>query len=107
MNIAVLKEIKIDENRVSLQPFQVNELVKFGHKVYVELDAGLNAGFSNLEYESNGALIVDKYTALNNSELILKVKTPLEVEYADYKSNQILFTYLHFDENIPAEQIKS
>lgn len=105
MNIAVLKEIKVDENRVSLQPFQVTELVKFGHQVYVETNAGLNAGFSDLEYESNGALIVDKYTALNNSELILKVKAPLEVEYTDYKSNQTLFTYLHFDENIPAEEI--
>jgi alanine dehydrogenase len=105
MNIAVLKEIKVDENRVSLQPFQVSELVKFGHKVYVETNAGLNAGFSDLEYERNGALIADKYTVLNNSELILKVKAPLEIEYTDYKSNQILFTYLHFDENIPAEQI--
>jgi len=105
MNICVLKEIKKDENRVALQPKQVKALVELGHIVYVEIDAGINAGFSNDDYLENGAIIVSKKEALGNSRLVLKVKSPEESEFSDYSREHILFTYLHFDENIKKEKI--
>jgi len=105
MNICVLKEIKVDENRVALQPHQAKKLIDLGHTIFVEYNAGLNSGFSNDDYEQNGAIIVSKNIALEKAKLVLKVKAPLESEYNDYKKNQILFTYLHFDENIPKEKI--
>lgn len=107
MNICVLKDIKIDENRVALQPNQVKELVKYGHTVYIEHNAGLNSNFTDLEYKENGAILTSKEEALRESTLVLKVKAPLESEYNDYRKDQILFTYLHFDENIPKEKILS
>lgn len=105
MNISVLKEIKLDENRVALQPSQVKELIEMGHKVFIEMNAGVNAGFDNSEYEIYGATIVEKEEALKSGKLILKVKAPLPQEYDDYDKKHILFTYLHFDENIAKEEI--
>ena len=105
MNICVLKEIKVDENRVALQPLQVKILTDLGHSVYIEYDAGINSGFSDDKYKDNEGIVVSKKEALKNSILILKVKAPEESEYNDYRKDQILFTYLHFDENIPKEKI--
>lgn len=105
MQIAVLKEIKEDENRVALRPDQVHVLKDDGHTIFVEESAGAGSRFADEEYERAGAIICQKANALLHGELILKVKTPLPTEYMDYDKNHILFTYLHLDENIPAEQI--
>lgn len=105
MKIGVLKEIKEDENRVALIPDQVKILTALGHEVYVEHLSGEGAGFSDDAYAICGATIHSKIKVLENSILLLKVKAPLESEYNDYKKEHILFTYLHFDENIPKKEI--
>lgn len=107
MDIGVLKEVKEDEKRVSLLPEQVSVLVSSGHHVSVEQGAGLGSGISNGEYESSGAVILDKQDVLRKSQLLLKVKAPIPNEYEDYNEAHTLFTYLHFDENISVEQISS
>lgn len=100
MQIGCLKEIKAHEYRVGLIPSGVKSFVKHGHKVQVEKDAGLEAGFTNDEYEKAGAIIEkNKKKIFSNCELIIKVKEPLEPEYNLLKENQILFTYLHLAAN--------
>jgi alanine dehydrogenase len=105
MNIGVLKEIKQDERRVALQPVQVRALSSLEHSIYVEIGAGEGAGFTDEDYRANGAKVVTKGEVLARSQLLLKVKAPLRSEYADYAPHHILFTYLHFDENILAQDI--
>jgi alanine dehydrogenase len=105
MDIGVLKEVKQDERRVALQPIQSNTLSGASHRVYVEIGAGEGAGFSDEDYRASGAEVVTKDEVLARSLLLLKVKAPLRSEYADYAPHHILFTYLHFDENIPASDI--
>jgi alanine dehydrogenase len=105
MEIGVLKEVKQDERRVALQPIQANLLSGLGHRVYVEIGAGEGAGFSDEDYRANGAVVVTKDEVLDRSLLLLKVKAPLRSEYADYAPHHVLFTYLHFDENISASDI--
>ncbi len=105
MNIGVLKEIKRDERRVALQPVQAKDLSRLGHKVYVEAGAGEGAGFSDADYQASGARVVVKNEVLAEARLLLKVKAPLRSEYNDYGPHHILFTYLHFDENIPAQDV--
>ena len=96
MNIGVPKEIKTDEYRVSLTPSCVNELCQEGHHVFVQAKAGEGSGFSDEEYSSVGAKLIGSAEELFNvSELIVKVKEPIEQEYSLFKNNQILFTYLH------------
>lgn len=105
MNIGVLKEIKQDEHRVALQPIQAKDLSRLGHKIYVESGAGEWAGFSDGDYQASGAIVVLKNELLAEARLLLKVKAPLRSEYNDYGPHHILFTYLHFDENIAAQDV--
>lgn len=105
MDIGVLREVKQDERRVALQPIQVGILSGLNHRLYVEIGAGEGAGFSDEDYRSNGAEVVTKEEVLARSLLLLKVKAPLRSEYTDYAPHHILFTYLHFDENISASRI--
>lgn len=97
MIIGVPKEIKNNENRVALTPAGAKELVKRGHTVYVQHTAGVGSGFSDAEYEAAGATILPTIEATYEiAEMIIKVKEPIESEYALIKENQLLFTYFHF-----------
>lgn len=97
MIIGVPKEIKNNENRVGMTPAGVAELVKRGHTVYVQASAGINSGFEDDEYVTAGAQMLpdigDVYAA---AEMIVKVKEPIEPEYALIKKGQVVFTYFHF-----------
>lgn len=100
MNIGVPKEIKAQENRVSMIPGSVAELVKRGHKVFVEKGAGDGASFSDEQYISAGAEIVSTAEQVfQNSTLIVKVKEPQPSEVAMLGPEHILFTYLHLAAN--------
>ena len=56
--VGIPKEIKNNENRVSLTPAGAHELVQRGHTVYIQHTAGINSGFSDEEYEKVGARIL-------------------------------------------------
>jgi alanine dehydrogenase len=100
MNIGVPKEIKAQENRISMVPGSVAELVKRGHRVMVERGAGVGASYSDEQYVAAGAVIVDSAEAVfASAELIVKVKEPLPNEVAMLGPQHILFTYLHLAAN--------
>ncbi len=97
MKIGVPKEIKNNESRVGMTPAGVFELIKSNHTVYIQNDAGFGSGFFNKDYEEAGAIILDSieevYAA---SDMIVKVKEPIEQEYDLIKQDQVVFTYFHF-----------
>lgn len=95
MKIGVAKEIKNNEDRVALTPAGVLALANAGHTVLIEHDAGLGSGFSNEEYEENGAIITTDVESIWASDMVMKVKEPLKEEYKYFRKNLILFTYLH------------
>ena len=95
MRIGVVSEIKTDEYRVSLTPAGARELVQKGHEVLVEASAGLGSSFSDADYERAGARIVSIEDVWGESELLLKVKEPIESEYPRMREGLVLFTYLH------------
>jgi alanine dehydrogenase len=97
MIVGVPKEIKSNENRVAMTPAGVMELTRKKHKVYIQTEAGEGSGFSDFEYESAGAIILPTIEAVYEiAEMIVKVKEPIESEYALIRPNQLLFTYFHF-----------
>ncbi|TYP95040.1 alanine dehydrogenase [Fodinibius salinus] len=97
MVIGVPKEIKSHENRVALLPGGVMKMKRNGHDVLIEKGAGINSGFPDEKYEEAGASIVDDVDNLwEQSEMIMKVKEPIEVEYDRMQEGQIIFTYFHF-----------
>ena len=96
MIIGIPKEIKISENRVGLTEAGARQLVKEGHTIIVEKDAGVGSGITNEQYEKVGARIIDtKKEVYAKADMIMKVKEPLPDEYELLRENQILYTYLH------------
>ena len=96
MIIGVPKEIKISENRVGLTESGAKQLVKEGHTVYVENDAGVGSGITNADFERAGAkILLTKKEIYAKADMIVKVKEPLPDEYDLLRENQILYTYLH------------
>ncbi|MDO8283069.1 MAG: alanine dehydrogenase [Thermodesulfovibrionia bacterium] len=99
MIIGVPKEIKEEEHRVAVTPSGVSELKNSGHHILIERAAGEGSGFSDIEYENAGAVIIGKSELFNDADLILKVKEPLPSEYNFFRKGQALFTYLHLAPN--------
>lgn len=96
MLVGVPKEIKDNENRVSTTPAGVAEYVAHGHQVIVEHDAGLGSGFTDEQYGSAGAELIDTADEVwLRADMIVKVKEPIEPEYERMRDGQILYTYLH------------
>jgi alanine dehydrogenase len=96
MIIGITKEIKEQEYRVALLPSAAYQLIKRGHQVLVERNAGAGAGYPDIDYEQAGANLVDEHAAIfQKSDLVVKVKEPLPVEFRLLRPGQILFTYLH------------
>ena len=96
MKVGCPKEIKPQEFRVGLTPAAVNELVRRGHSVTVETNAGQGAGFVDSDYEKEGADIVGSAKEVfDKADMIVKVKEPQAIERKMLKSGQLLFTYLH------------
>jgi alanine dehydrogenase len=102
MIIGVPKEIKNNENRVAVTPAGVTEFRKYGHTVYVQTGAGTGSGFSDSQYNEAGATILTSIEEVYaKAEMIVKVKEPIESEYALIKEGQLLFTYFHFASSEP------
>jgi alanine dehydrogenase len=96
MRIGVPKEIKTNENRIALVPAGAEALVAAGHTVMVEQGGGLGSGFSDEQYVAAGATMHDVETVWAESDMIMKVKEPIPVEYPRIRKDQLLFTYFHF-----------
>src|SRR5712675_987101 len=97
MKIGVPKEIKTNENRVALVPAGAEALVAAGHSVMIEKGAGDGSGFPDAAYTAVGAKIgADADTVWRDSEMIMKVKEPIESEWKHIRRGQVVFTYFHF-----------
>src|SRR5207244_11150017 len=83
------------ESRVALTPAGARERVQRGHDVLVETTAGDGSAFSDADYERAGAKIGSVDAVWADSELLLKVKEPIESEYSRLREGLVLFTYLH------------
>ncbi len=95
MFVGVPKEIKNNESRVALTPAGAHSLAQ-NHTVLVESGAGLGSAITDEQYISAGATIVTSADELwERSDLILKVKEPIAVEYPRMRQGQVIFTYLH------------
>ncbi|WP_054957987.1 alanine dehydrogenase [Paenibacillus dakarensis] len=101
MIIGLVTEIKNNEHRVGLTPGGVGELVRHGHQVLVEKNAGMGSGFEDRQYSEAGATVLaDKKALFDQADLIVKVKEPLESEYDYFCPGQALYTYLHLSPNL-------
>jgi alanine dehydrogenase len=110
MKIGVPKEIKTNENRIALVPAGAETLIGAGHSVLVESGAGLGSGFSDEDFTAVGATIAPDADAVwRESEMIMKVKEPIKVEWPRMRKGQLVFTYFHFaaDEELTRAHVAS
>ena len=110
MKVGVPKEIKNNENRVGMTPAGVAELVRRGHQVFVQHTAGEGSGFSDEAYTAAGAQILPAIEDVyRQADMIVKVKEPIEPEYALVREGQVVFTYFHFgcEEELTHAMLKS
>ncbi|MBL0888207.1 alanine dehydrogenase [Myceligenerans indicum] len=102
MKIGIPTEIKNNENRVGITPAGAHELVRRGHQVLVQAGAGAGSGFTDESYHLAGAVTLataDEVWA--DSDMVVKVKEPIEPEYGRMRRDQVLFTYLHLAASEP------
>jgi alanine dehydrogenase len=96
MIIGILKEIKTEENRVSMTPAGVEVMIQNGHTLLVEKNGGKGSGFKDEDYKKAGAEIVaTPQEIFERAEMVMHVKEPLPAEYGLIREDQIVFTYLH------------
>lgn len=96
MIFGVLKDNKIGEYRVVLTPVEVATIKEDGHTVFVQKDAGLSAGYTNEQYEQEGAEIVESTEEMyKRCDFLAKVKEIEESEYGLLRENQIVYTCIH------------
>src|SRR4029078_11143766 len=102
MIIGIPKEIKQQENRVSLLPSAAYQLSKRGHTVLVQKSAGGGTGYPDSDHAEAGAEIVETAPEIfERADMIVKVKEPLPAEWELLRKGQILFTYLHLAASKP------
>ncbi len=97
MRIGIPRETKTDEYRVAATPAVVDALVRAGHEVFVEREAGVGSGLPDAEFARAGAVMVEGHAEVfAAATLIVKVKEPIAEEYALLRPEHIVFTYFHF-----------
>ena len=102
MKVGIPKEVKNHEYRVAITPSGVHELVRAGHQVFVQRDAGTGSAIPDADFVAAGAVILPgPDEGWETGELILKVKEPIAEEYPRLRKDQVLFTYLHLAADRP------
>ena len=96
MKVGIPREVKNHEYRVAITPAGVHELVRHGHEVFIEKDAGVGSSIPDEDYQAAGAQTLGTADDVwATGDLILKVKEPVDEEYGRMREGQTLFTYLH------------
>ncbi|HAI59796.1 MAG TPA: alanine dehydrogenase, partial [Xanthomonadaceae bacterium] len=96
MRIGIPRETKTLEGRVALVPAACADLVRRGHEVWIEKDAGIKSGFEDSEYTALGVQIAPDAAALyEKAEMVVKVKEPIEGDLKHLRKDHLLFCYLH------------
>jgi len=110
MIVGILREIKVEENRVAMTPAGVEVMKAGGHTMLVEKSAGVGSGFTDDMYVEAGAEMIDAPAEVfSRSDMVMHVKEPQPSEYDLVKEGQIVFTYFHFapDEQLTRAFIKT
>ena len=96
MRIGSPKEVMPGEARVAMTPDSAIQLQKLGYECFIESGAGLEARFSDADYQAAGVTVVDSAEALFQSvDVIAKVRPPLEDEVNRLSKGQTLVGFFN------------
>jgi len=105
--IGIPKEIKGYENRVSIVPKDLIELMNYYKslnkevKVFIQRNVGKKSGYSDEEYLISDCIRICETIeeVYKNSKLIIKVKEPQPYEYSLIRDDHIIMAFFHFAAN--------
>ena len=92
MKIAVAKEIDPTEPRVAASPDTVKKFKALGVEIAVEPGAGLKSGLPDSEFTAAGATV--SADALQDADVVIKVKRPEASELAHYKRGALVIAIM-------------
>jgi alanine dehydrogenase len=96
VDVGLIRDRRPFEHRIGLTPGGVKALTDRGHRVYVENDAGLGAGFTNEDYREVGATIAfSEDEVLLRSQLVLRISPPTPGDYDRYQPGQTVISSWH------------
>ena len=94
MDIGIPKEIRAREHRVALAPSGVKALTQGGVRVWVQKDAGVEAGFSDADFERAGATTVySREEVFGRSALVVGINAPEPAEYESLVPGQAIVAF--------------
>ena len=96
MDVGLIKDRRPFEHRIGLTPGGVRALTENGHRVYLEDDAGLEAGFSNEAYRDVGATVVysDEEVRLR-SQMLIRLSPPTPEDCESFQPGQVVISAWH------------
>jgi len=104
LKVSLVAENRADDGVVALTPSEIKRLIKETNaKVFVETNAGIGSGFSDSEYKSVGAKIVDRKTAYK-SDIIVRENEISRSELETMIPGLISISMLHHD-GVPQRRI--
>ena len=96
MRIGSPKEVMPGEARVAMTPDSAIQLQKLGYECFIESGAGLEARFSDADYQAAGVTVVDSAEALFQSvDVIAKVRPPLADAVSRLSKGQTLVGFFN------------
>ena len=107
MLIGVLREIRAQENRVSMTPAGVEVVKQHGHTVLVEQSAGAGSDFADTQYAVAGATIMGTPGEIYaRADLVMHVKEPLPPESRFYDLPNVIFSP-HISGDMPEYELRA
>ena len=100
MIISALKERKGSEKRVAIVPDIAKKLIKDGHTVLIESNAGLESLFSEDLYKEAGAQILTVDDIVGKTDIILSIDLPSDEILSKLKNSSCLVGLLNPFDNI-------
>ncbi len=92
MKIAVAKEIDPSEPRVAASPDTVKKFKALGVDIAIEPGAGIKSGLPDSEFTAAGAVV--SADALDDADIVIKVKRPEASELANYKRGALVIAIM-------------
>ena len=95
ISIGMPHDVHDDEKRIALTPEAVKILTDTGNEVFLEANAGQDAGFADRDYSDNGAVVVDTQQKVYDCDIVIKIAPFTEKEAGLLKGNQVVISFMN------------
>ena len=99
VKLAILKEQRSQENRVSVTPGVVKSLIAMGIEVMVEKQAGESSHFTDAEYQGVGATMVSRTDCFSQAHMLVQINPPSDQDVASLQKDQLWVSLLYHRSN--------